>query len=101
MAKALGIDPVYFMRLVLQEYQPDLCAALDAIYAGGLVTAQELAMIEAVREASDGIDIASNPEFLAQVTAVAAQAAKPIAKREGKRVDDRADALRNATRKAA
>lgn len=101
MAKALGIDPVYFTRLVLQEYQPELCAALDAIYAGGLVTAQELAMIEAVREASDGIDIAANPEFLAQVTAVAMQAAKPIAMREGKKVDDRADALRNATRKAA
>ena len=101
MAKALGVDPVYFMRLVLSEYQPDLCAALDMVYSGSLVSAQELAMIEAVREASDGIDIAANPEFLSQVAAVAVQAAKPIAMREGKTVDDRADALRNTTRKAA
>ena len=57
-AKACGVDPAFFLRLVLQEYFPDAWAAIFKTF-GETLTANEMAMVEAYRETapSDEIEV--------------------------------------------
>ena len=50
LAKALGVDPVHLLRLVLQEYLPQTWEAIENIVGESLVSAGERALLEKVRE---------------------------------------------------
>lgn len=52
MAKALEVDPVHFMKLVLSEYLPDLLEVIQAITAQPLITQNELEFINVIRSAN-------------------------------------------------
>jgi predicted XRE-type DNA-binding protein len=51
MAKALGIDPVFLMRMVLAEYNPDMMEAITNILNQPVITQNELEIIQVIRKA--------------------------------------------------
>jgi len=52
-ARALGVDPMFFMKLVLNEYQPENWAAIQEIFGSQpILTANEIGFVKAIREAN-------------------------------------------------
>jgi hypothetical protein len=52
-ARALNIDPVFFMKMCLREYQPDMWIAVEETLAGQpMLTRNEQKFIEELRTAS-------------------------------------------------
>lgn len=52
MAKALKVDPIYFLQLVLREYQPETWEAIEDVFANQpVLTANEVEIIETLRSA--------------------------------------------------
>lgn len=55
LALAVNVDPVHFVRLLLESYTP-LTYGLMSRHLGELVSANELAILRVIREASDNSD---------------------------------------------
>lgn len=49
MAKALEVDPVFFFRMVMNEYMPDLMDMIAAITNQPIITRNEMDFIHAIR----------------------------------------------------
>lgn len=49
LAKSLGVDPVYLMKLVIGEYMPTLLEAIEAIIDGPVLSNNEMEFIEIIR----------------------------------------------------
>jgi transcriptional regulator with XRE-family HTH domain len=58
LAKALEIDPVFFMRMCINEYVPDLADTIQQITNQPIISKNELDFIEAIRSAK-----VSNPKL--------------------------------------
>lgn len=56
LARALEIDSVYFLRLVLSEYMPDVLVAIDDALQVPMLTENERGLIEAYRRVTEGTD---------------------------------------------
>ena len=56
LARALEIDPVYFLRLVLSEYMPEVLTAIDNALEFPMLTENELGLIDAYRKVTEGTD---------------------------------------------
>lgn len=71
-AKMLQIDPVFLMGKVISESIPGLWEAISEIMADHLVTANEVALLNTLRQKLEGhdVDLAQSPEFLAAVAPV-------------------------------
>ena len=55
LARALGIDPAYLLRLVLQEYQPEIWELLNEnSFSNSVLTTNEAEIIDAIRQANPG-----------------------------------------------
>jgi transcriptional regulator with XRE-family HTH domain len=52
MAKALEVDPVFFLKLTLSEYMPDLLDIITAITGQQVVTNNEIEFIEVIRKST-------------------------------------------------
>lgn len=50
LAKALEVDPVYLLRLVMLEYMPDTWEHVENIMRSTILTANELELIHSFRE---------------------------------------------------
>jgi transcriptional regulator with XRE-family HTH domain len=50
-AKALEVDPIFFMKLVFSEYMPDVMEAINSIITQPIITQNEWEIIEVVRSA--------------------------------------------------
>lgn len=50
LAKALDVDPVHLLRLVMLEYLPDTWQAIESLMQSTVLTANELEMVRAFRE---------------------------------------------------
>jgi transcriptional regulator with XRE-family HTH domain len=50
LAKALDIDPVFFLKMCLQEYNPDMMEAIVTIIGTPVITRNEYEIIEVIRE---------------------------------------------------
>lgn len=48
MAKALEVDPIYLLKMCLEEYQPDTWKAISP-YMEDMVTADEMKILRAIR----------------------------------------------------
>jgi hypothetical protein len=58
LAKALGVDPAFMMRLVMGEYMPETWEALEQIFGTEkFVTADELALIKFLRKETKNMPI--------------------------------------------
>lgn len=79
LARELGVDPKHLLQLTLREYMPDLWDVLESILGeGALVSQEELAVVNFVREAvgTTAIDMA-DPENKREFT----EALKSLTKR--------------------
>lgn len=54
LAKAIGADPAFLLRLTLSEYLPDAWEALHTVFGQPAPTADEAAVLAFVREACKG-----------------------------------------------
>lgn len=52
MARALGVDPVYLFRLTIEEYLPDTAEAIEGVFRQPLLSAAEVEVIHAYRNAA-------------------------------------------------
>lgn len=50
MAKALNVDAIYLLRLVMSEYTPETYLEIERLFAGNLITSNERKIIERLRE---------------------------------------------------
>lgn len=58
MAKALNIDPIYLLQLVMQEYVPETWEVVSELLQNKLITQKETAILQMIREAANGYDLA-------------------------------------------
>lgn len=49
MARALGLDPVFLFGFVMREYHPETWDAIESMYSQPVMTANEMAIIRALR----------------------------------------------------
>lgn len=49
-AKALGTDPAYLLRLALREYLPDTYDAIESVLSPSLLTVNEMSIVNAFRK---------------------------------------------------
>lgn len=61
LAVAVGIDPGHFLKMVINEYMPDLLESIEQ-HVGGLCTKNELAMVNVIRHATKDRDPAMTKE---------------------------------------
>lgn len=59
LAKALDVDPVHLLRLVMREYLPETWQCIEELLQSTLLTANELAMVRSYREATGDRDPAA------------------------------------------
>lgn len=71
-AKACGVDPAAFTRLVMQEYWPDAWKALHETFGESLTT-NERRLVEAYREICEGGDRPVDEKVVAALRAVLAR----------------------------
>jgi len=53
-AEALGVDKLHFLKLVMQEYQPETWAVIEECAGEHLVTADEITLLQIIRDQADG-----------------------------------------------
>lgn len=71
-AKALGVDPVHFLRLAMGEYMPETWEVIDQVIGKTIVSEEEMKILETVRKVGLGISIApSNEEEQLELAALA------------------------------
>jgi transcriptional regulator with XRE-family HTH domain len=56
LAKAIEVDPIHLLRLVMLEYIPDLWESIETIMQNTVLTANELQLVQAYREVNGGGD---------------------------------------------
>ena len=56
LARALDVDPAYFLRLVLSEYMPETWAAIEETLDGTILTRNELLLIREYRRRTGNTD---------------------------------------------
>jgi len=56
LARAIGIDPAYFVRVAMKEYMPETWAVLNELAGSMFITENEKKLIRAYREVSGGKD---------------------------------------------
>ena len=56
LAKALDVDPVFLLKIVLTEYAPEVLVAIEEILDGSVLTRNERELIDAYRKATLGTD---------------------------------------------
>lgn len=57
LAKALGVDPVHMLRLVMGEYMPDTWESVQDLIGKSLVTEGEMQVIQLIREHTNGHEL--------------------------------------------
>ena len=50
LAKSLGVDPAYLLRLALREYFPDTYSTIEDVLSPSLLTQNEMNMVNAFRK---------------------------------------------------
>lgn len=92
LAKALGVDPVHFIRLALSEYVPEMWDAIeDVLGKQNLLAEQDYALVGIVNEAASGVPIdwgiTGNRKILSDAIVHIAQMEQAKAKASVERMD--------------
>jgi hypothetical protein len=70
-AKALKVDPVHLLRLVLSEYMPDTYSAIEELIGKTLISDSDQKLLKLVHEATGSYDLTLNSaEHRAKLTKV-------------------------------
>ncbi len=78
LAKAMGVDPKFFLRMVMTEYMPDTWAAISLVYGDQMVLAdQEIQLVQLFRKVTGGLPVDLElPENVDAITSAFDQVAK-------------------------
>lgn len=57
-AKVLETDPIHLMRVVMNEYQPEVWKVLEATLGKSLVSESEMKVVNLIREEAGSLDVA-------------------------------------------
>jgi transcriptional regulator with XRE-family HTH domain len=72
LAKALGVDPAYLLRLVMSEYLPDAWDAIEDILKSTILSANELHLVREYRRAvgdNDAVPMVINRDAVIAIVA--------------------------------
>lgn len=58
LAKALEMDPVHLLRIVMTEYSPETWAVLERVLGHNLVTDTEMRVVKILRDVAGELDVA-------------------------------------------
>lgn len=59
MARALGVDPAYLLRLTMTEYMPEVWSVMESIFGrSSFVTESELDLLALMRQRAQGLTMA-------------------------------------------
>ena len=72
LARALNVDPAYFLGLVLREYMPDAWAAMEQ-HLGGVLSENERRLLDVYREQCATGEIALDERRIKQITTALAE----------------------------
>lgn len=61
-AKALGVDPIHLLRIVMIEYSPSTWEVLESIIGNAMMSDNEMKVLTIIREHANGLDIAPETE---------------------------------------
>ena len=70
LAKALGVDPVFFFKLLLREYAPETLSAIEEFFDTRFLTKNERDLLESYRNATKGLDGAATVVDASDVVAL-------------------------------
>lgn len=84
-AKSLGIDPLHLLRIAMSEYSRDTWEVIEDLIGKSLVSQDEFAILEVIREIGEGQPIAPR-------TAIETEELKELAAKWKKRVESEAQA---------
>jgi len=95
LAKALGIDPVHLLRLVMNEYMPETWKAIEMVAGQSLVSAGEKKLLDELRAALGGVGLEElSPKNRERLTSVLKEIAAD--ERKGRESAARADTPKRA-----
>jgi transcriptional regulator with XRE-family HTH domain len=69
-AKALGIDELHFLRLVMREYHPQVWGVFENIMGKQLIADDEFEIVKIMREQAEGQPLHPNEEERAELRAL-------------------------------
>ncbi len=72
LARALNIDPAYFLGLVLREYMPDAWSAMEQ-HLGGVLSENERRLLDVYREQCSNGEIELDERRIKQITTALAK----------------------------
>lgn len=93
LASSLGVDPLLLLRMAMTEYEPLLWNVLATTFQGRLLTANEVRMVEAIREGAnlpEDVDLNFTDSELKSISAIASKAAERTIKAHKDSVQDAA-----------
>jgi hypothetical protein len=61
LAKSLELDPLMFLRIVMEEYQPENWKVIESVAKGSTLSASELALVKTLRKAVGSFDLKITP----------------------------------------
>lgn len=70
LAKALGVDPVFFFKLLLGEYAPETLLAIEEFFDTCFLTKNERDLLDSYRNATKGLDGAATVVDASDVVAL-------------------------------
>ena len=70
MAAALDIDPLHLLRVVMEEYQPEVWKAIQSTLDGAAMSVAERELINVVRDAAGSTQIKVTPDEKKELTAL-------------------------------
>ncbi len=72
LARALNVDPAYFLGLVLREYMPDAWSAMEQ-HLGGVLSENERRLLDVYREQCSNGEIELDERWIKQITTALAK----------------------------
>lgn len=67
LAKILGIDAVFFLRMVMTEYSPETLEVIESLIGKNIISESESVIVNICRSAADGADIQLTEERMEQL----------------------------------
>lgn len=88
LSKILGIDPVFFFRMVMSEYSPETLEVIESLIGKNIVTDTEQIIINLARQAAGGSELRITNDRMDELTNLFASWAAKDQKEAGVALDE-------------
>lgn len=90
-AKALGVDPIHLLRIVMSEYTPDTWDVIENLLGDSIITEEERTILDIVRTVSGGQSCSPQTEADARELAELAAKWKESSEKSARAAQERVD----------